>query len=229
MKVLLTGANRGLGLEFAKTLSARGDHVIATARDPEAASALQAVAANAPGHVEVLPLDVTDDGSVAALAKALEGRALDLLIANAGVLTSYARGLGDLDYEGMRRCFEVNTIGALRTVEACLPALRRGEGKQIVTISSKMGSIEENSSGGAYAYRISKAAVNMAMRSVSRDLEPEGFRTLTLHPGWVQTDMGGPNALIDTPTSIAGMLRIIDGDAAGNGEFWEYKENVVPW
>lgn len=229
MNVLLTGANRGLGLEFVKALVARGDHVIATARKPDAAEELQAVAKAAEGRCEVVALDVSDEASTAALQTHLEGRSIDLLIANAGVMSGYQNGLGSLDYDAMRFCFEVNTIGVLRTLEAALPALRRGEGKQVVAISSKMGSIGENSSGGAYAYRVSKAAVNMAMRSVSHDLAPEGFRTLILHPGWVQTDMGGANALIDTPTSIGGMLKVIDGDEANNGEFWEWKELVVPW
>jgi NAD(P)-dependent dehydrogenase (short-subunit alcohol dehydrogenase family) len=226
---LVTGANRGIGLEFTRQLSARGDRVIATARVLEAARELRAVAEASPATVRLVALDVTSPESVCKLAGVLADEAVDVLVNNAGTMAPRT-GLGNMDYENMERAFRVNVVGAMRVVEAAMPALERGSIRHIVNMSSKMGSIAENTSGGAYSYRASKCALNMATKSMSIDLAGRGFTVVAMHPGWVLTDMGGPNALIDTQTSIREMLqRIDDLSPASNGTFVEWSGGVIPW
>ncbi len=226
---LITGANRGLGLEFAQRLSARGGRVIATARDPESAHALGSLSNERPELVQVLTVDVTSPESVCKLAGSLADEAVDVLINNAGYMGKYT-GLGSMDYANMQRCYEVNVIGSMRVAEAVLPALERGAGKKIINMSSKMGSIDENSSGGAYSYRASKCALNMVTKSMSLDLKARGIICVSMHPGWVLTDMGGPNALIDTKTSIEAMITRIDElTPSQTGTFVEWSGGEIPW
>ncbi len=227
MQYVITGANRGIGLEFVKKLSARGDDVVATARDPESATELQEVAESSEGRVRVAALDITDDESVSKFAEQIAGTEIDVLINNAGRL-SHGGGIGDFDFEAMRGDFETNVLGTLRVTQALLPQIA-GAGK-IINMSSKMGSIADNGSGGSYPYRMSKTALNMATRSLANDLKSDGFTVITMHPGWVQTRMGGPNALIDTETSVDGLLDVID-DAGleESGKFWEWKGVEIPW
>ncbi|MFT5994108.1 MAG: NAD(P)-dependent dehydrogenase (short-subunit alcohol dehydrogenase family) [Bradymonadia bacterium] len=229
MNVLITGANRGLGLEFVKQLLDRGDTVIATARRPEAATELQAMKAGAGERLTITQLDVDSPDDWCDLAGQLSNTALDVLINNAGAMVSSGT-LGALNYDAISACFNINTLGPLRGLEACLPALRRGEGKKVITITSKMGSMTDNTSGGAYGYRVSKSAVNSAMRSAAMDLKPDNFTVVVMHPGWVQTDMGGTNALIDIPTSITGMLKVIDRvGPEETGSFWEWNDKQIGW
>lgn len=223
MTYVVTAANRGLGLEFARQLAARGDRVIATARRPEEASALAKLG------VRVEQLDVAADDSVARFGTALAGESVDVLINNAGVGVR-SRPLEQVDLADMRRFFDVNTVGALRVTRALLPGLRAGAGKKIVNITSRMGSIEDNSSGGAYEYRASKAALNMVTRSMALDFADEGFVCVVLHPGWVQTDMGGPSARVKPEDSISGMLRVIDRLTVDfNGDFLDFTGASLPW
>jgi len=220
--VLITGANRGIGLELATQLARRGDRVIATCRQPAAAEELAAL------DLRVEPLDVGDPASVAELAARIDGK-VDVLINNAGI---GVRGgaLGELDYERFERFFAINTLGMLRVTEALLPQLRRGERRVIANMTSRMGSIADNTSGGAYEYRATKAGMNMVNRSLSVDLQPEGFICLVLHPGWVQTAMGGASAPLPVADSAAGLLRIIDAaDAEYNGGFYDYSGQSLPW
>ena len=229
MHIFLTGANRGIGLEFARQFIARGDRVIASVREPAAATALQELAANASGALEIIALDTTSPEGWCAVAGMLMERSLDLLVNNAGI---YRREgpLGEFQYEAFRESFEVNTLAPLRGLEACLPALRRGTHKKVVTLTSKMGSITENTSGGAYAYRTSKTSVNSAMRSAALDLKSEGFTVAVFHPGWVQTEMGGPNALIDVHTSVSSMLKQIDDlRPSETGSFLEWSGGHIGW
>ena len=220
---LVTGANRGLGLEFARQLTERGDEVVATARDPKTARELADLG------VRVEALDVADGESIRALAERLAGSAIDVLVNNAGVGVT-SKPLGKLDMDELRRGFEVNALGPLRVTEALLDHLRRGKQRRIASLTSKMGSIADNTSGGSYAYRASKSALNMLMRSLALDLQGEGFTSVVLHPGWVRTDMGGKNAPLDAPTSVRGMLRVIDGlGPEANGEFFDYSGERVPW
>lgn len=228
MKYIVTGANRGIGLEFAKALSGRGDDVIATARNPSAAEELNALSESSDGSVRVLQLDITDPESVEEFAEAISGETVDVLINNAGRL-SRGSGPGEFDFDAMLADFETNVVGTLRVTEAVLSTMKSGA-KRIVNVSSKMGSIADNGSGGAYPYRMSKAALNMATRSLARDLESSGFVVITVHPGWVQTRMGGSNALIDTQTSVSGLLDVIDDlEPVDSGKFWEWKGVEIPW
>jgi len=229
MRYLVTGAGRGIGLELARQLVARGDEVLATARRPREAAGLQDLARAHGDRVIVLPLDVGAPASVAALRGALERERVDVLVNNAGIGGESGR-LGELDYDVLRQLFEIDALAPLRVVEAALPALRRGAGRKIVNVTSKMGSIADNGSGGAYGYRMAKVALNMATRSLARDLAGEGLIAFVIHPGWVKTDMGGPNALITPRQSVEGMLRVIDAaGAAESGRFWEWNGREIPW
>ena len=223
MNVLITGANRGIGLEFVKKYLGRGDTVIATARDPEKASDLRAL------DVKVIALDVSSDDSVAAFKKELGDGALDIVINNAGVY-GHAGMLADLDFDLVHRDFDVNAVGALRVMAAVRSNLKAGTAKKVVNITSKMGSIADNTSGGSYSYRISKTALNMATRCASFELGADGITAIVMHPGWVQTDMGGPNAHITTEQSVDGMMAIIDNLTPEQaGTFWEWNGKEVPW
>ena len=229
MQYIVTGANRGIGLEFARQLLARGDRVIATARRPEEADQLQKLTDDAGDRLEITGLDVTDEASIDALGTLVDERAVDVLINNAGTMDE-AGSIDDLDDELLFHDFEVNTVGPLRVVGAVLPAVERAAEPKIVNVTSKMGSIADNTSGSSYAYRISKAGLNMATRSMAIDLADRGIVAFVIHPGWVETRMGGPNALIDTETSVSNMLECIDGaDEDVAGTFQEWNGNTVPW
>ena len=226
MRFVVTGANRGIGLEFVKQLTARGEEVDATARDPGDAPELQAVARSGV-RLCIHRLDVADDASVAAFAEQLAPGPVDVLINNAGV--SGVKGGELIDPPDILRVLNVNAVGKLRVVRALLPRLREGTGRKIVNLTSKLGSIAE-ATGGRYAYRSSKAAVNMATKLLAEDLRGEGFRTVALHPGWVQTRMGGGAAPVPPEQSIRGMLRIIDGlTAEQSGRTFDFQGREIPW
>ncbi len=219
---LVTGASRGIGRGLVAALAERGHRVLACARDPKTVAAHPRIEAHA--------LDVTDPGSIAALAHTLSGRPIDLLINNAGIYGPREVTLGRLDYDAFRLVLETNTLGPVRLSEALLPNLRAGGGRRIVTVSSIMGSIASTQSPGALFYRTSKAAVNMAMRVLAQELAPEGFVVVVVHPGWVRTDMGGPQAAIDVATSLAGLVRLVEGlRPAHNGRFFDYQGRELPW
>lgn len=228
--VLITGANRGIGLEFVGQYLAAGKQVMATCRDPAAASELTALQESHPGKLEIVKLDVTDEGSVAALAAGLNDRAIDLLINNAGVYGPSGAALQSLDAGAWLQVFATNSIAPVQLSAALLDNLARAANPKLVVISSKMGSIADNSSGGAWVYRSSKAAVNAAFASLAIDLKERNIAVAVLHPGWVETDMGGPNALIDTATSVAGMRQVIaDLKLATSGRFVSYDGSAIPW
>ena len=229
MHSIVTGANRGLGLEFVTQLAARGDHVTATARNPDAATDLQALAKIHQGQVTIARLDMADPKSIAAFASSLGPGPLDVLIHNAGIYPD-AGPLGELDYTRVLQGFEVNTLGPLRLSEALLGRLVTSAKPVIMSVTSQMGSIEDNGSGGSYAYRMSKAALNMGMRSMAKDLVKKNVTVFVIHPGWVQTDMGGPNAKIDVQTSIKGMLSVLDGAThTHSGRFMNWDGSQLPW
>jgi NAD(P)-dependent dehydrogenase (short-subunit alcohol dehydrogenase family) len=221
--VLITGANRGLGLEFARQYAEAGWKVIGTARRPDAATELKALG------VRVKQLDVTVQESVDRLAADLGTTPIDLLINNAGIFPM-AANLADIDFDNIARTLAVNTIGPMRVTRAVLPNLRRGEGKQIVNITSNLGSIADNTSGQFYGYRESKAALNMFTRSLAAELREDGFTCIVMNPGWVQTDMGGASAPLKAPESISGMRVVIDHlTTADSGTFWTYEGKQMPW
>lgn len=227
--VLISGANRGLGLEFVRQYAADGWKVYAACRDPRKAAELGRLAAGN-GRIEVLSMDVANGASVAAAAGRIAGAPIDLLVNNAGVGSPKGQKLGSLDYAAWARVLDINTLGPVRVTEAFLPNLERGGGKKVVTITSKMGSIDDNGSGGSYAYRTSKAAVNMAVKSLSIDLAPRGITCIVVHPGWVRTDMGGPSGLISPEESISGIRRLVARlTPADAGRFFNYDGKPIAW
>ena len=221
--VLITGANRGIGLEFAKQYASDGWKVHACCRKPDEAKDLGALE----GDIKIHALDVTDHSAVKALAKDVS-EPLDALIVNAGHGTRGEGEFGRYDYDIWRRFMDVNLYGSVATVEAFAPHVKKSKGK-IAFLSSKMGSIGD-ASGGAMAYRTSKTALNMAVRVVAAALAGDGVAVGVFHPGWVKTDMGGPNALITTEHSVAGLRALIDNlkpDPAP--PFLNYDGEKIPW
>lgn len=224
--VLITGANRGIGLSLAKLYLAQGWRVHVTYRNTDSSSELLQLASTE--QLKCHQVDITDYPAITALASQLP--AIDLLINNAGYYGPKGYGFGQTDVEEWRKVFEINTIAPLKLVEALTLNLRQGSLKKIACLSSKVGSMTENTSGGGYIYRSSKAALNSVVKSLSNDLTPEGFTVLALHPGWVQTQMGGPNALIDTDTSAKGLNQVIENAIqAQSGQFINYDGSELPW
>jgi NAD(P)-dependent dehydrogenase (short-subunit alcohol dehydrogenase family) len=220
---LVTGANRGIGLGLAQKLAARGDAVVAGARDPASAEALRAIGA----AVEIVRLDVADGASVAAAAAALRDRRIDVLVNNAGVYGPKRQGAFDLDPDAFLATLAVNAVGPFRVLQAFRSNL--GRGAKVVTISSTMGSFERGGAGYA-AYRASKAAVNRAVAATAGELAGHGVVSVVMHPGWVRTDMGGAGADLSVEESAAGILRTVDRlTAADAGRFFEWDGRRAPW
>ncbi len=216
--VLITGANRGIGLEFARQYRLEGWDVVATARRPEEAHELKALGA------EVFQLDAADPASIAALVDRAKGRPIDLLIANAGVLP---RGLDPADWA---EAFATNCIGPTLLARALQPSVGASGERKMLAITSQMGSIADNSSGGSIAYRSSKAALNAAWRSLAIEMRGEGIAVAVAHPGWVRTDMGGTAATIDPQTSVTGLRKVIaDLTLERSGRFWNWDGRELPW
>jgi len=228
---LITGASRGIGLEFTKQYAADGWRVFACCRCPEKSDALNRLVAQYPALVKIQALDVTAHAQIAHLAQLLANESVDLLINNAGIYPdSGSSGFGDTHYEEWMHAFRVNIMAPLKMAEAFAAQITRSMQKTIATITSQMGSIADNSSGGNYLYRSSKAAVNMVVKSLAIDLKPSGITAVVFHPGWVKTDMGGPNALISTEQSVSGMRQVISGlTIADSGKFFAYDGHMIPW
>lgn len=225
--VFITGANRGLGLEFTKQYAVDGWQVLACCRAPNKADALQALA-KAHQNITVLALDVADFTQIDALAEKLKAQAIDVLINNAGVYPESS--FESLNMDDWAFAFRVNSMAPFKMIHAFKTHIANSALKKAVTLSSKMGSIDDNSGGGSYIYRSSKTAVNMVMKSLSIDLKPLGISVVTLHPGWVQTDMGGPNGLINTQTSVNGLRLVIDHvTIESSGKFIAYDGKEIAW
>lgn len=227
--VLITGANRGIGLEMTREYSARGDRVLACCRDAEAATDLAGIARQA--DVRVLEVQVTNGPSVARLAQTLEGEAIDLLINNAGTVgpDRASQSATRMDFEGWAEAFEVNTMAPVRVMQALLPNLKASGHGAVATITSQLGSLALDMPMG-YAYCTSKAALNKFMKLAAQDLRREGIAVCVVHPGWVQTDMGGPNAELTPRESAAGILKVLDGFSLANtGSFWKWNGEPHPW
>jgi NAD(P)-dependent dehydrogenase (short-subunit alcohol dehydrogenase family) len=225
--VLITGANRGIGLGLARHYAGAGDTVIATARDPARATELKSLG----GKVEVHALDVTSAQSVAALKAELAGRAIDILINNAGIAGPAHQTADDIDYDGWTTTLETNTQGPIRVALALRENVAAAKGK-ILTVTSGMGSIGALTSAWTdfYAYRSSKSAVNMAMRLLAFDLAKQGISVAVINPGWVRTDLGGPQAQLSVEESAAGIARQIAGLTPEKaGSFLSYDGAVLPW
>ncbi|MEX1025855.1 MAG: SDR family oxidoreductase [Planctomycetota bacterium] len=220
--VVVTGANRGLGLELATQLAAAGARVVGTAREPAEAKELAATGAR------VLPLDVIDPDSVAAFAQALGDAPVHLLFNNAGVS---GRAWTDLPTaERARRVLDVNTLGPMRVTDALLPRLAAAEGAIIANMSSRLGSLSDNTSGGYGGYRESKAALNMYTRSLAAEHEDDGILAVCMSPGWVRTDMGGPDATLEPEESVRGLLQVLEGlEPDQSGLFWNHDGTQLEW
>jgi len=227
--ILITGANRGIGLEISEQFAADGWTVLACCRNPADAEALQALASRYPA-IELYALDVTDYAQMSSLSAQLRDRSIDILLSNAGIYGPRGANFGDVDAAAWREVFEVNSIAPMMLVQAFVDQVAASPQKLVGVISSKMGSIADNGSGGSYIYRSSKTAVNQVVRNLSIDLAGHGISVLSLHPGWVQTDMGGANAEISVGDSAAGLKTILQ--VAGpeqNGQFLEFNGDPIPW
>ena len=234
---VVTGANRGMGLEFTRQLLESGHHVFATARGKKA-DALDALGRAHPDQLTRLSLDVGDTGSIATFAAELTTRTdhVDLLVNNAGINSrTMPKGqknvrFGDLEPEGLQRMVAVNAIGPVLLVQALLPLLQASQTAKVVSVSSWLASIGNKSSGGNYGYCASKTMLNMLARMMAFDLKPHGITSVVINPGWVQTDMGGDQAPLTAETSVAGMLSVAAGlgiDDAGRFMVWDGTEQ--PW
>jgi NAD(P)-dependent dehydrogenase (short-subunit alcohol dehydrogenase family) len=229
MRVVVTGANRGIGLGLAKAYADRGDEVWAGARRPGEAKELQALAKSSAGRVHVLAVDVQKDDQVKAFAGAVADAPIDVLINNAGIASPWNVGLTDFDADEAMRCFDTNALGAIRMTRALIPNLRAARGK-IVNMTSLMGSIDDNGSGRAYAYRMSKAALNMATRNIANEVRGFGGIAVALHPGWVKTEMGGEGATEEIGDAVKRIVATIEGlTPEKSGRFWHAKGNELPW
>lgn len=227
--LLITGANRGIGLELTKRYAADGWTIIATCREPQSATALKDVRG-----VSIEALEVTDYAAVDALAQKYQGTAIDLLLNNAGIYGHRDGALKVSDFDTYLQVLQVNSVAPMKLALTFLPHLKAAQnrspgGAKIATISSRMGSIAAGG-GGAYAYRASKAAINASMHNLALDLKSSSISCITLHPGWVKTDMGGAGADIDVATSGAGLKKVIDGlTIKDTGKFFNYDGSEIPW
>ena len=223
---LITGANRGLGLEFVKQYAAEGWKVIATCRRPEAADALNALE----GDIQKHALDVSDFAQVEALGKSLKAESIDLLINNAGIYGPRTVPHSSVDFAAWAEVLRIDTMSPLKMSAVFEPHVARSQLKRIVAITSMMGSIADNTSGGSYIYRSAKAALNAVMKSLALDLRSKGIAVAMIHPGWARTDMGGPGAKIEAFESVAGMRQVIDDlYIEDTGRFINYDGTDIPW
>lgn len=227
--VLITGTNRGIGLEFAKQFIARGDTLLATCRDIASATELDRLKVNNE-KLQIFELDVSSQESMESLPEKLEGQAIDIFINNAGVYGPRDSEFGNVSTGEWAKVFQINAKAPMILTQLLIENLHDGFEKKLIYISSKMGSIDDNKGGGSYVYRSSKAALNAVAKSIAVDLGNSGYSVAVLHPGWVQTDMGGPNALIDAGTSVSNMINVIDNlNTQNSGSFFNYDGVIIPW
>ena len=227
--VLITGANRGIGLEFAHSFAGDGWRVHACCRNPDKAKELKALCAGSDGAVTLHRLDVTDGLKAASLARELAAQPIDILLNNAGVYGPRT-GFGETDYDEWLPVFAANTLAPMRMAERFVEHVALSQCKLIVNISSRMGSIGDNTGGGAYIYRSSKAALNMVTKCLSVDLAARGICVVAFHPGWVKTDMGGESAAVTPAESVEGMRGVIDRlIVQDSGGFFGFDGAKIPW
>ncbi|GAA0466645.1 SDR family oxidoreductase [Parasphingorhabdus litoris] len=218
--VLIAGANRGIGLEMAKQYADNGWEVIGTAREPEKATELNAI-----DNVKTMQLDATDDASIESFAQELGDQPIDLYVNNAGIF-----GPHEFDRDGWLELMNINVVAPVKLANILKNNVAQSNDKKMVVISSQVGSIAENESGEMMYYRSSKAAVNQAWKSLSNQWKDEGLTLTMMHPGWVQTDMGGPNADLTPQESVNGMRQVIDNlDHSQTGAFHDYSGREIPW
>ena len=225
--VLITGANRGIGLALVKAYAGRRDRVIACIRATSDRDALDAAVAGAPKWIEVIEMDVSDPLEIARTRRKLEAEPIDILINNAGIGGPDRQSATDMDFEGLEEALNINAIAPLRVATAFLPNVKAAKGK-IITLSSQMGAT--GASADNLAYRVSKQAVNRLMRGLATELKPQGVPVLIVHPGWVKTDMGGEGAQLSPEQSAAQLLKLIDKfDIASTGKFLAWNGKELAW
>lgn len=225
---LITGAARGIGLGICKELLARGETVIGACRNPDGARDLWELASDFKDRYRTVQLDVSDQASIQRLAKDLSAETIDILVNNAGVLYDAESGFKTLNFAELTKSFEVNTFGPMYVTRALLPQLERAKLPKVVHITSKMGSIADNRSGGHYAYRMSKTALNMFHSCFAAEFPK--IVSLVLHPGWVQTQMGGEQAPVQVIDSAEGLVNVIQRAGANDsGSFMDYQGVRIPW
>lgn len=230
MNVLITGASRGIGLEFVRYGIERGWRLFACCRHPQQADSLINTATLAKGQVSVHVADMDELATVQALAYELRNEPIDLLINNAGTYGPQDMRFGRVDTDAWLQAFSVNTIAPLKVVESFIENLHMGQSPTVACLSSKMGSMADNGSGGSYVYRSSKAALNAVIKSMAVDLGEQGIKVVALHPGWVRTEMGGPDAEITPRQSVTAMVSILEGlSAADSGRFIDIDGSDIPW
>lgn len=228
--VVITGAGRGIGLAFCQQYLLLGYQVYACCRSPESSPQLLALKQGLAGQLTLLPLDVTCEAMVNALPHMLEGVSIDILIHNAGVYGPRSRVFGQVDAAEWLDVLKVNTLAPLLLTQQLADHIAASQERKLVLVTSKMGSIADNTSGGSYIYRSSKAALNAIGKSLALDLAPRGIKVALVHPGWVKTAMGGMHALIDTETSVKGLCAVIERlDEQSSGQFFDYKGDQIPW
>ena len=227
--VLITGANRGLGFGFVKSFLAKNINVICTTRNISGSKELLECKKNHPNNLEILELDLLEENSENILSDLLSDKPIDIFINNAGVGNSNQR-FGVVSSKPWLDVLKVNLIAPLTLTQSIIENIKKGSEKKIYFLSSQLGSIGDNTSGGMYIYRSSKTALNQVVKSLSVDLKPMGITVISLHPGWVKTDMGGPNAPVQIDESIKGMMQVIDKtDIRDTGRFLNYDGKELPW
>ncbi len=229
--VLVTGSNRGIGLGLVREFLVQGDRVFATCRSPEMASELNQLQQKHAELLTVMPLEVTNKAAIESVINVVKGfsNRLDILVNNAGV-GGGENPLGELSEDNLVQTFRVNAVAPLMLVQALLPLLKRGDRPIIANVTSRMGSIADNKSSGSYAYRASKAALNMINKNLAIDVADKGIISVVIHPGWVQTDMGGRSAHITVEESARGIIEVIDGlTLKDSGRFLVWDGSELPW
>ena len=230
MNILITGASRGIGLEMVRYSMEQGWRVYACCRHPQRADALLKLAQLANGRVSVHVVDMNELATIQALAYELRNDAIDMLVNNAGAYGSQDNRFGKVDVDSWRETFLVNCIAQYKMVESLIENVRMSKARTIACLSSKMGSMADNGSGGSYIYRSSKAALNAVVKSLAIDLRADGIKVVALHPGWVKTDMGGPNAEISTRESVSQMMTHLQQlTLADSGRFIDIDGSDIPW
>jgi NAD(P)-dependent dehydrogenase (short-subunit alcohol dehydrogenase family) len=231
-RILVTGGGRGLGLEFVRRWLEAGHKVFALARDVEKAPGLAKLGEEYAATLLLSNCDVSDDASVQAAADNVGGEwnSLDILVNNAGIYGPKGDSIETVDFDEIRRVFEINALGPLRVSRAFLHLVRNGQQPRIVHVTSLMGSIDDNTSGGSYPYRMSKTGLNMASRNLAHDLQSDGIISAVIHPGWVRTDMGGTGAPLEIEDSVGAMIETIESlDMEGSGGFFDRNGERLPW
>lgn len=228
--ILITGANKGIGLELTRQYLANGWHVYATAREPEFADDLSLLGNNNPEQLSIKQLDVTNAAQRNALVKSLQNIPLDILLNNAGAWGQIGANFESTNEEKWLEGFRVNTVAPMQMMQCFAKNVALSELRIIANMSSKMGSIDDNGSGGSYVYRSTKTALNMISKSAAIDLQPQGITVVILHPGWVRTDMGGPHGEINVQQSakaLKGILSNVTRDDAGT--FYDIDGSTIAW